>query len=94
MAISCPRCSGPSLTGFPSLLTRRPLIALARRGSDDACPPASACAVRRAPRLIPAAAFFLVIAIGSGAWYFYNAHVLNEYLTAQDRRDIQAGLRA
>ena len=33
---------------------------------------------------------FLLVAIGSGWWYFYNAHVLNEYLTAKDRRDIQA----
>src|ERR1035438_7518664 len=65
-------------------------IALARRGADDAWPRRLRLAAQRAPRLIPAAALFLVIAIGSGAWYFYNAHVLNEYLTAKDRRDIQA----
>jgi len=45
---------------------------------------------QRAPRLIPVAAVLLLIATGSGVWYFYNAHVLNEYLTAKDRRDIQA----
>jgi hypothetical protein len=65
-------------------------IALARRGADDAWPARLRLAAQRAPRLIPAAALFLVIAIGSGAWYFYNAHVLNEYLTAKDRRDIAA----
>lgn len=65
-------------------------IALARRGSDDAWPARLRLAMQRAPRLIPAAALFLIVAIGSGAWYFYNAHILNEYLTARDRRDIQA----
>ena len=65
-------------------------IAFARRGSDDAWSARIRLARQRAPRLIPAAALFLIIAIGSGAWYFYNAHVLNEYLTAKDRRHIQA----
>ena len=64
-------------------------IALARRGADDAWPARFRLAAQRAPRLIPAAAVFLLVAIGSGAWYFYNAHVLNEYLTAQERRDIR-----
>ena len=65
-------------------------IALARRGADDAWPARFRLALQRAPGLMPAAAFFLIAAIGSGAWYYYNAHVLNEYLTAKDRRDIQA----
>jgi ABC-2 type transport system permease protein len=65
-------------------------IALARRGSDDSWPARLQLARQRAPRLLPAAALFLCIAIGSGTWYFYNAHVRNEYLTAKDRRDIQA----
>jgi ABC-2 type transport system permease protein len=65
-------------------------IALARRGSDDAWPARLSLARQRARRLIPVAALLLLIAIGSGAWYYYNAHVLNEYLTAKDRRDIQA----
>ena len=26
-----------------------------------------------------------------GSWYYYNAHVLNEYLDAKDLRHIQAG---
>jgi ABC-2 type transport system permease protein len=65
-------------------------IALARRGADDAWPARFRLALQRGPRLIPAAVFFLFAAIGSGAWYYYNGHVLNEYLTAKDRRDIQA----
>ena len=58
-------------------------IALARRGADDDWRSRLRLAFARAPRLIPAAALFLAIAVGSGVWYFYNAHVLNEYL---DRR--------
>jgi ABC-2 type transport system permease protein len=65
-------------------------IALARRGSDDAWPARLSLARQRAPRLIPGVVILLLIAIGSGAWYYYNAHVLNEYLTAKDRRHIQA----
>jgi len=65
-------------------------VALARRGADDGWRSRLRLAAQRAPRLIPAAAVFLMTALGSGAWYYYNAHVLNEYLTAQDRRDISA----
>ncbi len=39
---------------------------------------------------MPRGVLFLLIAIGSGGWYFYNTHVLNEYLNAKARRDIQA----
>ena len=65
-------------------------VALARRGADDGWKSRIASAMRRAPRFAPAAALLLAIAIGSGAWYYYNAHVLNEYLTAKDRRTLQA----
>jgi len=65
-------------------------IAAARRGADEGWRARFRLAAQRAPRLIPAAALFLIAAIGSGSWYFYNSHVLNEYLTAKDRRDIQA----
>jgi ABC-type transport system involved in multi-copper enzyme maturation permease subunit len=66
-------------------------IAYARRGTEDSLTARTRLALGRASRLAPAAIVFLLLAIGSGAWYFYNAHVLNEYLTAKDRRDIQAG---
>jgi len=65
-------------------------IAYARRGSDDSWPARTRLALRRAPRLAPAAILLLLITIGSGGWYYYNGHVLNEYLTAKDRRAIQA----
>jgi len=65
-------------------------IGLARRGSDDSWQARLRLARQRAPRLAPLAVVFLLIAIGSGVWYYYNAHVLNEYLTAKARRDIQA----
>ena len=65
-------------------------IALARRGPEDGFRARLRLSKQRMPRLIPAAALFLLLAGGSGAWYFYNAHVLNEYLTAKDNRDIDA----
>ena len=65
-------------------------IALTRRGSDEGWRARFRLAMQRMPRLIPAAAVFLLVAIGSGSWYYYNAHVLNDYVTAKDRRDIQA----
>ncbi|MGA7316802.1 MAG: M1 family aminopeptidase, partial [Silvibacterium sp.] len=47
-------------------------------------------ALARTPRLLTAASLLLAVGAGSGIWYFYNTHVLNEYLTAKDRRHIQA----
>jgi ABC-2 type transport system permease protein len=66
-------------------------IAYARRGEEDSLAARTRLAVRRAPRLLPLAALFAICAIGSGTWFFYNAHVRNEYLTAKGRRRIQAG---
>jgi len=65
-------------------------IAYARRGADDSLAARSKLAVRRAPRLVPAAALFLAASIGAGTWYYYNAHVLNEYLDSNSRRHLQA----
>jgi ABC-2 type transport system permease protein len=65
-------------------------IALAARGSDDSWASRFRLAGHRARRLAPVAACFLLIAIGSGCWFFYNAHVLNEYLNSKAQRDIQA----
>jgi ABC-2 type transport system permease protein len=65
-------------------------IAFARRGADDDGAARFRLAAARMPRLIPVAALCLLVAVGSGAWYFYNAHVLNEYLNAKQRREIQA----
>ena len=65
-------------------------IALARRGSDDSWPARLHQAARRMPALAPVAILFLLVAVGSGTWYYYNAHVLNEYMTANMRRQAQA----
>jgi ABC-2 type transport system permease protein len=65
-------------------------IALSRRGAEDTWSARWRLAKRRLPRLAPALALFALIAIGSGVWYFYNAHVLNEFLTLKQQRGIQA----
>ena len=65
-------------------------IAYTRRGAEDSLASRTRLALRRAPRLAPAGALFLLMAIGSGAWYFYNSHILNEYLSSKDRLRIQA----
>jgi ABC-2 type transport system permease protein len=65
-------------------------IALARRGSEDGWAARLKLARQRAPRLLPAGIFFLLLTIGSGAWFFYNAHILNPYLSAKAGRGIQA----
>jgi ABC-2 type transport system permease protein len=65
-------------------------VALSRRGSEDSLGARARLALANAPRMAPLAALFLVIAAGAGSWYFYNAHVLNEYLNAKARRHIQA----
>jgi ABC-type transport system involved in multi-copper enzyme maturation permease subunit len=61
-------------------------MAYTRRGTDLSFGSRSRQALRRAPALAPAAALFLLLAVGAGVWYYYNAHVLNEYMTAEDRR--------
>jgi ABC-2 type transport system permease protein len=65
-------------------------IGLAVRGTDDGLASRLRHLRHRAPRLAPAGILFLLIAIGSGVWYFYNTHVLNEFLSAPQQRDIQA----
>jgi ABC-2 type transport system permease protein len=65
-------------------------IGLAVRGTDDGFASRLKLFRHRAPRLIPVALLLLLIAIGSGSWYFYNTHVLNQFLSAPQQRDIQA----
>jgi ABC-type transport system involved in multi-copper enzyme maturation permease subunit len=65
-------------------------IAFARRGAEVSLRARAAHARQAARRLAPAGALLLLVAVGSGGWYYYNAHVLNEYLTADDRRAVQA----
>src|SRR5271170_3205622 len=65
-------------------------IAYARRGSEDSLRARTKLAIQRAPRLAPVAAVLLLVSIGAGIWYFYNTHILNEYLDSNDRRHIAA----
>ncbi len=65
-------------------------IAYARRGAESSLHSRSRLARMRAPGLLPAGLFLLLLAIGSGGWFYYNAHVLNRYTTAASRRHDQA----
>jgi len=65
-------------------------IALSRRGAEEGLAARTRLAVRRAPALGVAGGGFALLAIGAGSWFYTNAHVLNEYLNANDRRRIAA----
>jgi ABC-2 type transport system permease protein len=65
-------------------------IGLARRGAEDTLSARIRLLRHNARGLAPFAALFVLIAVGCGSWFYYNTHVLNEYLTTKDRRDIQA----
>jgi ABC-2 type transport system permease protein len=65
-------------------------IALALRGAETGWGARFADAKQRLPRLMPALVLFVLVAIGSGGWYYYNSHVLNEFLTTKQQRDVQA----
>jgi ABC-2 type transport system permease protein len=65
-------------------------IAFARRGAEDSRIARFRLAIARFRRLTVAAVLCVAAAIGSGGWYYYNAHVLNEYLNSKQRRQIQA----
>ena len=65
-------------------------IALTRRGAEDNWSARRKVAAQRLPRLIPALVIFLVVAIASGSWYYWNSHVRNEFLSSKQRRQIQA----
>jgi hypothetical protein len=65
-------------------------IAFTRRGAEDSLRSRLRPALERSGRLAPAGAIFLAAAVGAGAWYYYNAHVLNEYVDANAKRRNQA----
>ena len=66
-------------------------IAFTQRGAEESGRARLRHARARWPRLAPAAILFFMIALGAGGWVYYNAHVLNEYRTAEDNRRIMAG---
>jgi ABC-2 type transport system permease protein len=65
-------------------------IGLARRGAENSLKARLQLFRQNAMGIAPAAAVFLIVAIGSGWRFYYNTHVLNEYLNNKQRRDIQA----
>jgi len=65
-------------------------IALAQRGIDAPWGERWRNAKLRLPSLLPFAALFALATVGSGAWIFYNTHVLNEVRTDQEQRHRQA----
>ncbi len=65
-------------------------IALSRRGTEMSMPARRKLFAQRFPKLMPYLAAFLLAAVASGAWFYYNTHVLNEFRTAKDIRHLQA----
>jgi len=65
-------------------------IALTRRGAEDGLRARGRLALTAAPALGFVAGAFVLLAAGAGGWFYYNAHVLNEYLNSKDRRHIAA----
>jgi hypothetical protein len=65
-------------------------IGFALRGSEDSFSSRIRTFRQRLPGIAPAAVLFLLIAIGSGVWYYYNSHILNEFIPAPRQRAMQA----
>src|SRR5580704_457022 len=61
-------------------------IAFARRGTEQSFGARWKKAGPRVQRLVPAAAAFLLLAVTSGAVFFYNTHELNQFRTAKQNR--------
>ena len=61
-------------------------MAYARRGAEDSLRARTRLARARMPALSVGMAACALVAVGAGTWYYYNAHVLNEYVTAAERR--------
>jgi hypothetical protein len=62
-------------------------IVFSRRGSDLSWASRASLARSRFIRFLPALGLCLLLWGGCGAWFYYNAHVLNEFRTSQDSRD-------
>jgi hypothetical protein len=61
-----------------------------RRGSDLSFKTRLHEAGARLPGFVPVSVLLLLIAAGSGSWFYYNTHVLNVFRTAKERRHLQA----
>jgi hypothetical protein len=65
-------------------------LLFARRGTDSGWKQRVSNARLRAPLLVPVAVILALCVAGSGAWFFYNTHVLNPFRSDQDNRHLQA----
>jgi ABC-2 type transport system permease protein len=61
-------------------------VVFARRGTEQSFGSRWKTARPRMARLIPVAAMFLLLAGSSGAVFYYNTHVVNEFRTAKENR--------
>ncbi len=61
-------------------------VAFSRRGTEQSFGARMTKARARMPRLVPAAAAFLILAGTCGAVFFYNTHEVNEFRTAKQNR--------
>jgi len=65
-------------------------VGLARRGTELIWKIRARQFRERFPRAAGVAALFVVLAAATGAWFYFNTHVLNEYRTAKLGRQRQA----
>jgi ABC-2 type transport system permease protein len=65
-------------------------ILLARRGTETSWPVRMKLFRERFPRLAAFAALFLILSLATGAWFFYNTHIRNDFRTAKNNRQVQA----
>jgi len=65
-------------------------VVLARRGTETSWTVRMKLMRERLPRAVVLALVTAALAIATGAWFFYNAHVLNVYRTAKQNRTRQA----
>ncbi len=65
-------------------------IALTRRGTDLAWASRWKTLGARSKPLLVTGLIALLVFVGSGAWFYYNTHVLNEFRTAKLQRQQQA----
>ena len=63
---------------------------MARRGSEMSWKARFQSASGRLSGVMPATIVLLLLVIGSGGWFYYNAHRLNAFQTAKQRRQLQA----
>ena len=65
-------------------------VVLARRGTETAWKLRLQMMGERFPRVAGLAALSAVLSVAAGAWFYYNAHVVNEYRTTKQSRTRQA----